>query len=60
MEKNREDKQKVSQMLHNVMRDCDAIRTEVQTLSKQLQQALAMIGELIGELQMICACLEQL
>ena len=60
MEKNREDRQQISQMLHNVIRDHNATRTKVQTLSEQLQQALATIGELIGELQTTRVRMEQL
>ena len=59
MEKNREDKQKISQILHNVIKDRDTTRSEVQTLSEQLQKALAMIGELTCELQNTRVRMEQ-
>ena len=60
MEKNREDKQKISQILHNVIKDRDTTRSEVQTLSEQLKKALATIGELIGELQNTRVRMEEL
>ena len=60
MEKNREDKQKISQILHNVIKDRDTTRSEVQTLSEQLKKALATIGELTGELQNTRVRMEQL
>ena len=50
MGKNREDKQKISQILRNVIKDRDTTRTEVQRLLEQVKKALATIGELISEL----------
>ena len=60
LEKNREDKQKISQILHNVIKDRDTTRSEVQTLSEQLKKALATIGELTGELQNTCVRMQEL
>ena len=60
MEKNREDPQKISQALNNVIKDRDAMRTKVQTLSEQLKQALSTIGVLTAELQTIRLRMEQL
>ena len=55
-----EDKQKISQILHNVIKDRDTTCSEVQTLSEQLQKALATIGELTCELQNTRVHMEQL
>ena len=60
MEKNREDKQKISQILHNVIKDRNTTRSEVQTWSERLKKPLATIGELTGELQNMHVCMEQL